>query len=272
MRVAFKILSAILLAAAPMRADDFAEVTIHGIAFIQIPAGKFTMGTTDETKAQLEAAKAWTRFEKVEQPAHEVTITKPFLIGKFEITQKQWAGIVGKKAPSTYKGDDLPVESVSWPEVQAFLAALNKAEPKHHFRLPTEAQWEYCARAGSAAPYGLAKEDLQITQENLGDFAWFAANAGNKTHPVGTKKPNAWGLFDMHGNVWEWCQDWFDRTAYTSQPATDPLNNDATRSTERVLRGGSWFLAAPNLRSAYRGANLPDQKSAYIGFRIVADP
>jgi len=284
--------SALLLLAAASQsvsAGDFEETTIHGILFIQIPAGTFTMGTTDEVKTELVAAKTWTRFEKFEQPAHQVTLSQPFLIGKTEITQKQWVDLLGKKSPAIFKGDELPVESVSFDDAQTLLATLNKAEPNRHFRLPTEAQWEYCARAGSNGPYGMAtdgpsltaetltdhygtKYAALITAENLGEYAWFAANSAGKTHPVGTRKPNAWGLCDLQGNVWEWCQDWYDRAAYTVAAVKDPLNTDAKNSTERVIRGGSWFLAASSQRAAYRGAALPDQKSGYIGFRVVCDP
>jgi formylglycine-generating enzyme required for sulfatase activity len=164
------------------------------------------------------------------------------------------------------------VESVSWTEAQSFLAALNKLEGKARFRLPTEAEWEYCCRAGSGGAYGFAAERAPITKDNLADYAWFSVNAGNKTHPVGTRKPNAWGLFDMQGNVWEWVADWYGATFYTAAPQTDPRNKDSVNCTERVFRGGSWVLTAPNLRASFRGAALPGTKSAYVGFRAVCEP
>jgi formylglycine-generating enzyme required for sulfatase activity len=264
---------AILLHAVSAIATDFEEVTVRDIVFVRIPAGSFTIGTTDEAQAQLKTEGAWTRFEQCERPAHAVTITKPFLIGKYEITQKQWTAVMGKKnAPFTFKGDNLPVESVSWTEAQSFLAALNKLEGKARFRLPTEAEWEYCCRAGSGGAYGLAAESAPITKNNLADYAWFSVNAGNKTHPVGTRKPNAWGLFDMQGNVWEWVADWYGATFYTAAPQTDPRNKDSVNCTERVFRGGSWVLTPPNLRASFRGAALPGTKSAYVGFRAVCEP
>ena len=254
-------------------AADFEEVTLRDIVFVRIPAGSFTIGATDEVQAQLKATGDWTRFEQCERPAHVVAISKPFLIGKYEITQKQWSAVMGKKnAPFAFKGENLPVESVSWTEAQSFLAALNKLEGKARFRLPTEAEWEYCCRAGSAGEYGLAGENAPITKENLADHAWFSANSGNKTHPVGARKPNAWGLCDMHGNVWEWVADWYGATFYTAAAQTDPQNKDSVNCTERVIRGGSWVLTAPNLRASFRGAALPSSKSAYIGFRAVCEP
>jgi formylglycine-generating enzyme required for sulfatase activity len=111
-----------------------------------------------------------------------------------------------------------------------------------------------------------------ITAKNLGDYAWFAGNAGGKTHPVGAKLPNAWGLYDTHGNVWEWCQDWYGPHFYTAAPATHPLNSDEKNSTEHVQRGGSWFVSAANQRAAYRSSGLPDSRTAYTGFRLVCEP
>ncbi len=254
-----------------VNAADFEEVTYQDMVFISIPAGTFTMGAADELKAQLKAKEAWTRFDECERPPHKVTLSKPFLIGKYEVTQKQWTAVMGgKKKPSAFKGENLPVESVSWAEVQSFLTALNKKEGKDKYRLPTEAEWEYCCRAGGEGVYGQTKEGAAITPESLGDYAWYTANAGNKTHPVGTKKPNAWGLYDMHGNVWEWCQDWYGFGFYANAPANDPVN--AETETERVIRGGSWFLGPNNLRCSFRGGSLPDAKSSYIGFRLVREP
>ena len=265
--------SLVLVFGAHASAVDFEEVTVRDIVFVRIPSGSFTMGATDEVQAQLQTEGAWTRFEQCERPAHTVTISKPLLIGKYEITQKQWAAVMGKKnAPFAFKGENLPVESVSWTEAQSFLTALNKLEGKARFRLPTEAEWEYCSRAGSVSAYGLAADNIPITKENLADYAWLSANSGNKTHPVGTRKPNAWGLYDMQGNVWEWVADWYGASFYTSAPPMDPQNKDGVNCTERVFRGGSWVLTAPNLRASFRGAALPGAKSAYVGFRAVCEP
>jgi len=268
------LLPLLLLAVAVQAAEptDFEEVTVQGIVFIRIPAGTFTMGTNDAWMAQLEAAHLWSRFENVERPAHQVTLSKPFLMGKYEVSQKQWKAISTKKNPSAFKGDDLPVESVSFDDINAFLRLLNKKEGKERFRLPSEAEWEYCARAGGTEIYGQTKEHIPITAKTLVDHAWFAGNAGGKTHPVGQKLPNAWGLHDMSGNVWEWCRDWYAPNFYTAQAVTNPGNKDAANASERVIRGGSWFLPAPSLRCAFRGASLPDARSAHVGFRLVCDP
>ena len=260
-------LCAVALQLAALHAADFEEVTNTGIVFIQIPAGTFWMGTSDSDKTGLEGQKLWTRFEECERPRRKVTLTKPFLIGKYEVTQKQWSEVMSNN-PSAFKGDDLPVESVSWEEVQQFIKKLN-AVSDGKFRLPSEAEWEYACRAGSTNLYGAGKDREEAGSTNLVDYAWHRANSDNKTHPIGTRKPNAWGLHDLHGNVWEWCQDWFDPDSYTKTPARDPVN--AQPAVERVMRGGSWFLEAYTLRSAYRSGQLPFAKSQYVGFRLARD-
>jgi formylglycine-generating enzyme required for sulfatase activity len=248
-------------------AADFDEVTRDGIAFILIPTGQFVMGSNDGDRALLQQQGVWTRFNECERPAKTVTISKPFLISKYEITQKQWQEVMGKN-PSAFKGDALPVESVSWDDVQEFITKLReKANGK--YRLPTEAEWEYCARSGSANAYGPGQNHELVTTNNLPEYAWFRGNAESKTHEIGQKKPNAWGLYDLHGNVWEWCQDWYAADYYAQAPLTDPLNNAA--STERVLRGGSWFLDWPHLRAANRSGGLPTFRSPYVGFRLVRE-
>ena len=248
-----------------LAAADFPESTHDGIAFISIPAGKFIMGTTDANRAALEKAKAWNHLYECERPAHEVTISRPFLISKCEITQKQWREVMDKN-PSAFKGPNLPVDSVSWEEVQMFIKKLND-RGKGRYRLPTEAEWEYCCRAGGAGLFGAAADSEGITVEKIEEFSWCRNNAGNRTHPVGEKKPNAWGLYDMHGNVWEWCLDWYGTDFYKKAPGKDPRNNEP--GTERVFRGGSWFLEPQNLRAGFRGGNLPNFKSQYVGFRLV---
>ncbi len=267
------VISSLWAAALHAQTKDFEEVTVQGMVFIRIPKGSFTMGTTDAVQAELEAGKAWTRFENVERPAHEVTLSRSFLIGKHEVTQKEWKAFATvKKNPSSFKGDDQPIESVSFTDVTSWIAVLNKKEGKQRFHLPTEAEWEYCARAGGKEAYGKGKDGIPVTEKMLTDYAWYAATAGGKTHPVGKKWPNAWGLYDMSGNVWEWCRDWYGPAFYTAAAVENPANKDADNSTERVIRGGSWFVAPGYLRPAFRGASLPDTRSPHIGFRLVCDP
>jgi len=231
-----------------------------------------------------------------EQPAREVRLTKPFFLGKYEVSQAEWkamnpAPVAGSDAkevktgknvappinPSTFKGDDRPVETVSAEEAADLVTRLNKATATgSRYRLPTEAEWEYAARAGGDDPFGLGENKTPITPDALADYAWFGKNAANTTHPVGTKKPNAWGLHDLLGNVWEWCQDEFDPDYYAAGPDADPVFKsknvgDGGVATERVLRGGCWFLDARAARAALRGGNLPTFKSQYAGFRLVRE-
>ena len=250
------------------RAADFAEVGHHGITFIQLPAGRFTMGTSDEERDMLDGQNNWSRFEESERPRRVVAISKPFLLGKFEVTQKQWRDVLGKN-PSAFKGtNSLPVDSVSWEEAHEFIQKLNEKNDGK-FRLPTEAEWEYACRAGSTNFYGLGQQGAEVDLTNLGDYAWLRKNSEGKPHPVGAKKPNAWGLCDMHGNVWEWCEDWFAAEFYKMAPAKDPLN--ARPAIERVMRGGSWFLEAQIARAAYRSGGVPALKSQYVGLRLARD-
>jgi formylglycine-generating enzyme required for sulfatase activity len=171
------------------------------IAFVKIAPGAFAMGCSDGDTA----------CSDDEKPAHNVTLTKSFEMGKFEVTQAQYQSVMGTN-PSTIKGENRPVETVSRTDAQDFLDKLNARNDGYRYRLPTEAEWEYAARAGSTGPYAGA----------LNDVAWYAENSGDETHPVGQKKPNRWGLYDMEGNVREWVSDWYSRTYYSSSPATDP--------------------------------------------------
>jgi formylglycine-generating enzyme required for sulfatase activity len=227
---------AVLAACLPGRlhAAEFDVVTRDQMEFITVPAGRFMMGMSDEDCALLRAQKLWTRFDECEQPLHSVAISKPFLLSRFEITQKQWKDVMGKN-PSAFKGEQLPVESVSWEDVQQFIQKLNE-KTQGHYRLPTEAEWEYCCRAGSTNLFGLGKFYDTLTFKNMPCQAWYRADSDNQTHPVGEKHPNAWGFYDMHGNVWEWCQDWYADDYYRKSPATDPVNNEP--GVERVFRGG----------------------------------
>jgi len=222
-----------------------------GMDFVLIPAGSFKMGADPN-------------FEESspdETPRHRVSISKAFYLAKTEVTQEQWVAIMGSN-PSEYKGRQNPVENVSWNDVQEFIRRLNAKEGSNVYRLPTEAEWEYACRAGSTGTYSFGDD-----KGDLGTYAWFDENSGERTHPVATKRANAWGLYDMHGNVMEWVQDWYGETYYSSSPSTDP-RGPASGST-RVVRGGSWdfdagfVLAAPRIRVA------PGVRYAGLGFRLA---
>jgi formylglycine-generating enzyme required for sulfatase activity len=219
------------------------------LEMVLIPAGSFAMG--DE------------HGDAEEKPVHKVAITKPFYLGKFEVTQEQWEAVMGGN-PSHFKGKKNPTDRVSWEAAQEFIKKLNEkfAASGTSFSLPTEAQWEYACRAGTSTRFGFGDGEA-----DLSEYGWFEGNAGGKTHPVGEKKPNARGLYDMHGNVWEWCADWYDGDYFRQSPASDPTGPTAVSS--RVLRGGSWGDPAPYCRSAYRHC-LPPWFCVYsYGVRVA---
>ena len=218
-----------------------------GIEFVLIPAGKFMMGSD--------------KGGDDEKPVHEAHLSKPFYLGQYEVTQGQWQAVMGHN-PSRFKGDpNLPVEQVTWEDVQAFIRRLNARESGTTYRLPTEAEWEYAARAGTTTDYSFG-DDPRL----LGEYAWYAENAERKTHPVGQKKANAWGLHDMHGNVWEWVQDWYSKP-YPSGTVTDPQG--PASGSIRVYRGGSWITHARNCRVSYRNDQAPGGRVVYVGFRLL---
>jgi formylglycine-generating enzyme required for sulfatase activity len=226
-----------------------------GMEFVLIPSGSFMMGSdkTQDPDANSD-----------ETPRHLVTISKSFYIGKYEVTQKQWRGVMGKN-PSYYEGDSNPVESVSWDEVQIFIRKLNKKEGINRYRLPTEAEWEYAARAGSKTRYSFGNNAVQLDH-----YAWYSKNSYNTTHPVGQKQPNAWGLYDVHGNVQEWVNDRYYENYYHSSPSSDP-RGPALASCP-IYRGGYWSDSARECRSAYRSSYPHHGGYAGIGFRLALSP
>jgi formylglycine-generating enzyme required for sulfatase activity len=216
---------------------------------VPIEASSFTMGDD--------------RGESEEKPPHKITISKPFLMGKFEITQEQWEAVMGGNS-SRFKGARNPVDRVSWEDCQAFVKKLNEkfADSKTTFSLPSEAQWEYACRAGTATPYSFGDKPA-----DLDEYAWFEDNAGGKTHPVGEKKPNAWGLYDMYGNVWEWTADRFDGNYYKISDANDPAG--PADGVAYSLRGGSWSDSAFYCRSTYRFCLPPWFRVHCYGLRVI---
>jgi formylglycine-generating enzyme required for sulfatase activity/serine/threonine protein kinase len=209
----------------------------------KLPAGKFEMGEGSRT--------------------HEVTLTQPFYIGIVEVTQEQYTLVMGTN-PSNFKDLTNPVEQVSWEDAMNFCRKLSELPYEKNagrsYRLPTEAEWEYACRAGTTTKFTFGDD-----QSSLGDHAWFDMNSSNKTNPVGEKKPNAWGLYDMHGNVWEWCSDWYGE--YPKGVVSDP--SGPQKGSLRALRGGSWNDRAGLCRSANRGGDSPDARSCPLGFRIA---
>ena len=197
-----------------------------------------------------------------EKPVHEVTISKAFYIGKYDVTQEQYKAVM-KNDPSNFKGPKNPAERVTWDEAQTFCKNLS-ATSSTTVRLPTEAEWEYACRAGSTTTYCFGD-----SEDGLAAYAWYSGNANDTTHPVGEKKPNAWGLYDMHWNVWNWCVDWYDANYYASSPKIDPPG--PASGTEHVVRGGSWHHGVTSARSACRYHFAPELRHTLLGFRVVVD-
>lgn len=223
-----------------------------GMKFVLIPPGEFLMGSPDDDRHGLAP----------EKPQHRVTITKPFYLGVYEVTQLEFARMM-RANPSNFKGDmKRPVEQVTWNHAVEFCRRLS-AKERVRYRLPTESEWEYACRAGSTTRYCFGDSESQ-----LGEFAWYGDNSGKATHPVGQKKPNAWGLYDVHGNVWEWCADWYGTNYYRASPATDPTG--PTTGSGRVSRGGGFDPAAVHCRSAKRGdLFLVNGVYLALGFRVA---
>lgn len=212
-----------------------------------IPGGSFKMG------------RYWRGIEN-SYPIHKVNL-KPFFIGKHEVTQAQWKAVMGTN-PSHFKGEDLPLESVSWNDAKEFCQKLSKITGKE-YRLPSEAEWEYAALAGSTGDYCFGnKESL------LPEYAWYRGNSEAKTHPVGQKKPNVWGLYDMHGNVGEWCEDvWHDN--YEKAPTDGSAWTTGGNQDRRLLRGGAWYYFTVLARAAARLDFNPSGRFEYIGVRVA---
>ncbi len=250
-----------------------------GMTFVRIPAGNFTMGSPDGEPG---------RYGN-EGPQHGVTISQAFELQTTEVTQGQWEAVMGTN-PSRFKnaGKDAPVEQVSWEDCQEFVRKLNERDPGKGYRLPTEAEWEYACRAGTST--ALYSGPLTIRGANNGPeldaVAWYGGNSGVSyeggldssgwpekqynhtkagTHPVGQKKPNSWGLYDMLGNVWEWCSDWYDE--YPSGSVTDPRGPSS--GSLRVDRGGGWGDGARYCRAADRGGIGTGYRGCELGFRLA---
>ena len=226
--------------------------TVNGVTFemVAVKGGTFMMG----------ASSGDSDADDDEKPAHSVTLGD-YYIGKFEVTQELWEAVMGSNA-SNFKGSKLPVEQVSWNDCQEFITKLNGLTGKN-FRLPTEAEWEYAARGGNGS-----RGYKYSGSNSISDVAWYHDNSGDKTHTVGTKSPNELGIYDMSGNVWEWCQDWYG--SYSSGSQTNPQGPSS--GSLRVYRGGGWSYCAGYCRVSDRGSGTPAVRGDFLGFRVVLVP
>ena len=224
--------------------------TVNGVSFdmVEVEGGTFTMGATAEQ----------TGVFGDEKPTHQVTLPS-YYIGKTEVTQELWQAVMGSN-PSNFTGKNLPVEKVSWDDCKTFIAKLNALTGKN-FRLPTEAEWEFAARGGNKS-----RGYKYCGSNTLSDVAWYVDNSDNKTHPVAAKTPNELGIYDMSGNVLEWCNDWYSSSYYTSESQTNPTGPDSGSS--RVRRGGSWNYSENTCRVSYRGNTTPSFRYNYLGLRL----
>ncbi len=247
------VLIIVLLFGSPAVGQQLKEITNSiGMRLVLIHAGSFTMGSPVN---ELEV--------RPDETPHEVKISKSYYLGIYEVTQEQYDKVMGHN-PSAFQGAKNPVETVSWNEAVSFCKRLSSGPDEklagRVYRLPTEAEWEYACRAKNTTSYCFGDK-----AESLEEYAWFGEGRGGSEHPVGEKKANSWGLYDMHGNVWEWCQDWYGN--YPAGDATDP--NGPSEGTSRVYRGGSWNGLAAHCRSAHRSSNDPLRRSYSLGFRVA---
>lgn len=256
---------------APKKGEDWVVKLPSGVTFemVYIAPGTFMMGSPTDEAGREDSEKQ-----------HEVTLTRDYYLGKYIVTQELWEAVTGAN-PSKWKGTNLPVERVSWADAMAFCKKLTEMErtagrlpERWKYTLPTEAQWEFACRADTATALNNGKnldctdKDCRGESSNLAEVAWYDKNSDRKTHPVGLKKPNNYGLYDMHGNVWEWCFDWY--ADYPDDPVIDPLGPD--KGTAHVRRGGSWGYYAKGCRSAARASYSPNYRLESLGFRLALVP
>lgn len=237
------------------------------MSFVQIPAGEFIMGLKDRDEALMEVPDAKKNELTDESPAHKVVISNAFFMGQTEVTQQQWLRVMGNKPgdESLWESESwqtFPVSSVSWFMAARFVEELNKIDRLYQYRLPTEAEWEYAARAGS-------NELRPVDVENLTEHAWYIDSSNDSVHPVAAKKVNAYGIYDMLGNLWEWVDDWYDKDIYKQANRTNPQGPE--QGWSRVRRGGSFHCPVHLVRPGYRSADKPATRYEVTGFRVVAE-
>ena len=243
----------------------YAYAAVPNIKFVSIPSGSFIMGTPDLDDALIEIPPDNKIIISDEQPAHKISISA-FDIGKYEITQDQWLSIMGTKPgpDSNWQRPEwktLPVVSISWSMTQAFINKLNRQSSTFNYRLPTEAEFEYVLREGNT--------DLRpFPAEDMDSYAWTITNSSDTTQPIGTLRPNAFGVYDSFGNAWEWVSDWYAAEAYAHHEGTNP-RGPAKQTGKKVRRGGSYHCQTHIVRSGYRAADPPSQRYSVLGFRLV---
>jgi formylglycine-generating enzyme required for sulfatase activity len=222
-----------------------------GMRFVYIPPCTFVMGSPSDEKERYH-----------DEAQHLVILTTGFHIQTTPVTQKQWMQVM-EDNPSYFKGseEDCPVENVSWYDCQEFIRKLNQKEGTDKYRFPSESEWECVCRAGSKSRFCFGDEESVLEE-----YAWYYANSDLKSHPAGYKKPNAWGLYDMHGNVWEWCQDWYGD--YPSDAVSDP--SGPSEGSHKVVRGGAWYFYAGSCRSACRNFYVTGRTEFFLGLRLVS--
>jgi len=237
------------------------------LKFVTIPAGEFVMGTPNLDVAIADLPDPKAAMIKDETPAHTVVFEKSFRLSQTEVTQRVWLDVMATKPGPAHlwKSDNweqLPVVSVSWPDANAFIDKLNKQSTAVQYRLPTEAEWEYAARAGSTALRPFSRLEMD-------EFAWYINSSNDELQAVAQLQANAWQLYDMYGNAWEWVADWYSPTAYADSEKINPQG--PRQGTKKVRRGGSYHCPPHLIRPGYRAADTPDKAYSVLGFRLVAE-
>ncbi|MBC8211302.1 MAG: SUMF1/EgtB/PvdO family nonheme iron enzyme [Gammaproteobacteria bacterium] len=264
---AIKVIFTLLVFCLPptLQAESFSRS--FGVSFVRINPGSFIMGNQHFGELATEVPGERMESLKKELPAHKVTISKEFYLATTEVTQALWQEMMhdqpGKE--ERWEREDwasIPVSRVSWEDVKEFIQQLNMLDSEYRYRLPTEAEWEYAARAGSS---GLRPFDFNA----MGDYAWYRDNSGDKPMPVGSLKPNAWGLYDMIGNVWEWVEDSYDPEYYQYSPELDPRGGD--NAYRKSMRGGSYHCTTERVRVGIRGSFDEERSMSVLGFRLAAE-
>lgn len=266
------LMSALFLTIAPPTyADPGTQISSNSLInlkFVTIPAGQFVMGTTDLAEAIADLPDPKAAMIKDETPAHTVIFKNSFQLSQTEVTQETWLNIMQTKPGPTKhwqvkNWQQRPVVSVSWNDANRFIDKLNQQANKLHYRLPTEAEWEYAARAGSTKLRPFSKLEMD-------EHAWYLLSSNDEVQPVGQLKANNWGLYDMYGNAWEWVADWYHPDTYKNSATINPQGPE--QGTKKVRRGGSYHCPPHLIRPAYRAADAPDKAYSVLGFRLVVEP